>query len=384
MNMQDLIDTARAIVAGDKGLLAMDESNPTCNKRFAKLGIPQTVEARRSYRELIVTTPGLAESISGVILYDETIRQQTKEGTPLVKVLADAGIIPGIKVDTGAKELAGHPGEKITEGLDGLRARFQEYFQMGARFAKWRAVITIGDGIPSRGCIEANAHALARYAALCQEAALVPVVEPEVLMDGDHSLERCREVTEEVLQTVFNQLCMQGVLLEGIILKPNMVLPGMNCPKHKEVSEVGIGEQQYQVRLIDRRQDEEEDVDDVADATVKCLLRAVPAAVPGIAFLSGGQSAELASARLNAMNVRFKSHRPWALAFSFARAIQQPALEIWKGIEANVAAAQQALVHRARCNKAARRGEYTPAMERDGRASAPHGESSVKEFANTN
>jgi len=286
-----------------------------------------------------VTTPGLGESISGAILYDETIRQQKKDGTPFVKVITDAGIIPGIKVDTGAKDLAGHPGEKITEGLDGLRERLVEYSQMGARFAKWRAVITVGHGIPSRGCIEANAQALPRYAGWCQEAGLVPVVEPEVLMDGAHTLERCRQVTEEVLRTVFDQLYTQRVMLEGMILKPNMVLPGLTCPK-------------------------QETVDDVADATVRCLLRAVPAAVPGITFLSGGQSSELASARLNAMNVRFKSRLPWALAFSYARAIQQPALEIWRGDEAHVLAAQQALFHRARCNRAARRGEYAPAMER--------------------
>jgi len=340
MNLRKLIDTARTLVASDKGLLAMDESNPTCNKRFAKLGIPQTVEARRAYRELIVTTPGLGESISGAILYDETIRQQKKDGTPFAKALTDVGIIPGIKVDTGAKEMAGHPGEKITEGLDGLRDRLAEYSQMGARFAKWRAVITIGDGIPTRGCIEANAQALARYAALCQEGGLVPVVEPEVLMAGEHTLERCFELTEEVLRTVFNQLYIQRVTLEGMILKPNMVLPGLTCPK-------------------------QETVDAVADATVRCLLRAVPAAVPGIAFLSGGQSGELASARLNAMNVRFKSRLPWALAFSFARAIQQPALELWQGEEANVFGAQQALYHRARCNRAARRGEYTAAMEKE-------------------
>jgi fructose-bisphosphate aldolase class I len=364
MNMQELTDTARALVAGDKGLLAMDESNPTCNKRFARLGIPQTEEARRAYRELIVTTPGLSESISGAILYDETIRQQKRDGTPFVKVITDAGIIPGIKVDAGAKAMAGHPGEKITEGLDGLRDRLAEYSQMGARFAKWRAVIAVGDGILSRGCIEANAHALARYAALCQETGLVPVVEPEVLMDGDHTLERCREVTEEVLRTVFNQLYTQRVMLEGMILKPNMVLPGFTCPPQEEVEEVAIGEQQFQVRLTDRQQDEVEDVDEVADATVRCLLRTVPAAVPGIAFLSGGQSGELASARLNAMNVRFKSRLPWALAFSFARAIQQPALEIWSGQDANVKAAQHALLHRAKCNRAARRGEYNAAMER--------------------
>ena len=339
MTSHDLTNTAGALVADDKGLLAMDESNPTCNKRFARLGIPQTEEARRAYRELIITAPGLGECISGVILYDETIRQQKRDGTPFVKAIADAGIIPGIKVDTGAKDMAGHPGEKITEGLDGLRDRLKEYFLMGARFAKWRAVITLGDGIPSCGCIEANAQALARYAALCQEARLVPVVEPEVLMDGTHTLQRCCAVTEQVLRTVFNQLYTQRVTLEGMILKPNMVLPGLTCPK-------------------------QEAVDEVADATVNCLLRAVPAAVPGIAFLSGGQSGELASARLNAMNIRFKSRLPWALAFSYARAIQQPALETWQGKEAHVTAAQQALVHRARCNRAARRGQYNAAMER--------------------
>ncbi len=333
------MDTAKALVADDKGLLAMDESDPTCNKRFAKLGIPQTVETRRAYRELIVTTPGLGESISGAILYDETIRQKKKDSTPFLKVLTDAGIIPGIKVDTGAKDLAAHPGEKITEGLDGLRDRLAEYFQMGARFAKWRAVIAVGDGLPSRSGLEANAHALARYATLCQEAGLVPIVEPEVLMDGDHTLEQCRAATEEVLRNVFIQLNCQRVLLEGMILKPNLVLPGLTCSQQASV-------------------------DEVTDATVNCLLRTVPAAVPGIAFLSGGQSAELASARLNAMNVRFKSRLPWALAFSFARAIQQPTLEIWQGKEANVKAAQQALIHRARCNRAARRGEYTAAMER--------------------
>ena len=247
-------------------------------------------------------------------------------------------IIPGIKVDAGAKDMAGHPGEKITEGLDGLRDRLREYSQMGARFAKWRAVIAIGDGIPSRSCIEANAHALARYAALCQEAGLVPIVEPEVLMDGEHTLERCRDVTQEVLRNVFIQLNCQRVLLEGMLLKPNMVLPGLACPQ-------------------------QESVDEVADATVTCLLRTVPAAVPGIAFLSGGQSAELATARLNAMNVRFKSRLPWAVAFSFSRAIQQPALEIWKGEQANVKPAQQALLHRAKCNRAARRGEYTAAIK---------------------
>jgi fructose-bisphosphate aldolase class I len=316
----------------------MDESNPTCNKRFARAGIAQTEEARRAHRALIVTATGFGECISGAILYDETIRQRTSYGNPFAQALASAEIIPGIKVDTGAKDMAAYPGEKITEGLDGLRDRLGEYSQMGARFAKWRAVIAVGDGIPSRGCIVANAQALARYAALCQEAGLVPVVEPEVLMDGEHTLERCREVTEEVLRTVFGQLYTQRVMLEGMILKPNMVLPGSTCPK-------------------------QESVDEVADATVRCLLRAVPAAVPGIAFLSGGQSGELASARLNAMNVRFKSQLPWALAFSFARAIQQPAMEIWQGKEANVPAAQKALYHRARCNRAARHGKYSAARE---------------------
>jgi fructose-bisphosphate aldolase, class I len=339
MNTHELIDTARTLVSGDKGLLAMDESNPTCNQRFAKLGIPQTEEARRAYREMIVTTSGLGECISGAIFFDETIRQKLKDSTSFVKAITDAGIIPGIKVDAGAKNMAGYPGEKITEGLDGLRDRLAEYSQMGARFAKWRAVFAVGDGIPSRGCIEANAQTLARYAALCQEAGLVPIVEPEVLMDGEHTLERCSEVTEEVLRTVFSQLYTQRVLLEGMILKPNMVLPGLTCPKQEAVNEV-------------------------ADATVNCLLRAVPAAVPGVAFLSGGQSPELASARLNAMNIRFKSRLPWSLTFSFSRAIQQPALEIWQGLEIHVLTAQQALYHRAWCNRAARRGEYNAGMEK--------------------
>ena len=338
MNIQELINTAKLLVAKDKGLLAMDESNPTCNKRFAALGIPQTSEVRRAYREMIVTTPGLSESINGAILFDETFRQQLNDGTPFTKALGDRGIIAGIKVDSGVKELAGHPGEKITEGLDGLGDKLAEYFKMGARFAKWRAVITIGAGLPTRACIEANAGALARYAALCQEAGLVPVVEPEVLMDGGHTLERCFEVTEDVLRTVFNHLYIHGVATEGMILKPNMVLPGLSYPQ-------------------------QETVDKVADATVKCLLRSVPAAVPGIAFLSGGQSSELASARLNAMVARFKPQLPWALAFSYARAIQQPALEIWRGDVSNVTRAQKALSHRARCNQAARRGEYNEAME---------------------
>jgi fructose-bisphosphate aldolase class I len=338
MKTQAILETAQALVAGDKGLLAMDESVPTCDKRFAALGIPQTDEARRAYREMIVTTPNLGDCISGAILFDQTMHQETKSGIPFVKVLIDAGIIPGIKVDAGAKDLAGHPGEKVTEGLDGLRERLAQYAQMGARFAKWRAVIVLGDGIPSRSCIEANAHALARYAALCQEAGLVPVVEPEVLMDGDHTLARCAQITEEVLRAVFDQLYAQRVTLEGMLLKPNMVVPGLACGTQATV-------------------------DEVADATLKCLRRAVPPAVPGVAFLSGGQPSELASARLNAMNVRFKARLPWALAFSFARAIQQPALEIWRGEASNVPTAQQALFHRADCNRAARRGEYGAAME---------------------
>ena len=339
MSAQALIATARALVAGDKGLLAIDESNATCNQRFASVGIAQTEEARRSYRDMIVTTPGLGECIGGVILYDETIRQSKADGTRFVEVLVEAGMLPGIKVDTGAKELAGHAGEKITEGLDGLRDRLKEYVAMGARFAKWRAVIAIGERIPTRGCIEANAHALSRYAALCQEAGLVPIVEPEVLMDGEHTLARCAQVTEDVLRAVFAQLHFQRVMLEAMILKPNMVLPGLACAIQPSVGEV-------------------------ADATIECMRRAVPAAVPGIAFLSGGQSAELASARLNAMHVESKAARlPWALTFSFARAIQQPALQIWRGEETHRAAAQRALWHRARCNRAAVRGEYSAASE---------------------
>ncbi|MEO8526887.1 MAG: class I fructose-bisphosphate aldolase [Caldimonas sp.] len=333
MQAQTLAATAQALVAGNRGLLAMDESTGTCNKRFAALGIAQTEEARRNYRDMIVTTPRLGDCISGAILYDETIRQKTLAGIPFARALEGAGIIPGIKVDAGAKPLAAHPGELVTEGLDGLRERLLDYAAMGARFAKWRAVITIGAAIPSRACIEANAHALARYAGLCQEAGLVPIVEPEVLMDGDHDLQRCAAITQGVLHVVFDQLDAQGVLLEGMLLKPNMVLPGTACA-------------------------DQGSVDEVADATVQCFLRAVPAAVPGIAFLSGGQTAELASARLNAMNVRFRASLPWALAFSFARAIQQPALEIWRGVAANVPAAQQALFHRADCNRAARQGRY--------------------------
>jgi len=339
MNSEQLINTARMLVATDKGLLAMDESNPTCNKRFAALGIPQTEPSRRAYRELIVTSPGLGESISGAILYDESIRQKTSKGTSFVDVLASAGIIPGIKVDTGAKEMAGFPREKVTEGLDGLSGRVLEYARMGARFAKWRAVIAIGSGIPTQACIEANAEALARYAAVCQQSGLVPIVEPEVVMDGPHDLEQCLEVTRCVLHAVFNQLYVQRVLLEGIILKPNMILPGRDCPH-------------------------QDDVEQVAGATVRCLLRSVPAAVAGIAFLSGGQSGELACDRLNAMNVRFASKMPWPLTFSFARAIQHPALDIWSGHELTAKAAQQALLHRAKCSRAARLGQYTAEMDK--------------------
>ena len=331
MYKKKLIDTVSRIFADSKGLLAMDESNPTCNKRFAQLSIPQTEEARRDWRELLVTTPRLSECISGTILYDETIRQSKRDGTPIIKAILDKGIIPGIKVDKGAILMAGHPGEKITEGLDGLRERLNEYFQMGARFAKWRAVITIGDGIPSRACIEANAHILARYASLCQEAGLVPIVEPEVLMEGTHDLQACFTVTEEVLRTVFAQLYLQEVMLEGIILKPNMVIPGLNCPKQASIEEV-------------------------ADATVQCLRQSVPAAIGGIAFLSGGQSGELASAHLNAMHVRHKSKLPWPLTFSFARAIQQPAMQIWDGKDENLKAAQQAIFHHAKCDQLARQG----------------------------
>ena len=340
MNIQKLIDTAKALVADSKGLLAMDESYPTCNKRFAKLGIPETAELRCDYRELIVTTTGLNKSISGAILFDETIRQHLKDGTSFINALNDRGIIPGIKVDAGTVVMAGHPGERITEGLDNLRDRLKEYAQMGLRFAKWRAVITIGEGIPTRACIEANAQVLARYAALCQEEGIVPIVEPEVLMDGDHTMERCFEVTEQVLHTVFNQLYKQGVILEGMILKPNMIVPGLACEK-------------------------QESIDEVADATVKCLLRTVPAAVPGIAFLSGGQSSRLASARLNAINVRFKSKLPWEVSFSFGRAIQQPALDIWHGKETNVPEAQVVLYHQAMCNLAARQGGYNDKMDKE-------------------
>jgi fructose-bisphosphate aldolase class I len=335
MNTNELIKTAQALVADGKGLLAMDESDPTCNKRFAKLGIPQTVEARRAYRELILTTPGLNETISGVILYDETVHQSTKEGVPFLKLIAEQKIIPGIKLDAGAKDMAAFPGEKITEGLDGLRERLAAYAKLGLRFAKWRAVITIGKDTPTIGSIKANVHALARYAALCQEAGIVPIVEPEVLMDGSHSLDCCAKVTEQVLEALFHELYTQRVFLPGLLLKPNMVVPGLECAT-------------------------QESVDQVADATVNCLLKTVPAAVPGIAFLSGGQSPELASARLNAMNIRFRNKMPWALTFSFSRAIQQPALDAWKGDDSHVSEAQKALLLRAKSNSAARLGQYSP------------------------
>jgi fructose-bisphosphate aldolase class I len=340
VNSQELTKTAHALIGGDKGLLAMDESNPTCNKRFAPLGIPQTEASRRAYRELIVTSPRLGMSISGAILFDESIRQKTRSGKSFVEVLAEAGIICGIRVDTGAKDMAGFPGEKVTEGLDGLASRVEEYAQMGARFAKWRAVIAIDAGIPSEACIDANAHALARYAAICQQAGLVPLLEPEVLTDGAHDLEQCMQVTGRVLYAVFNQLHTQHILLEGMILKLNMILPGKDC----------------------LRQD---DVEQVAEATVQCLLRSVPAAIGGIAFLSGGQPGELACARLNAMNIRFASAMPWPLTFSFAGAIQYPALDIWSGHDANVISAQKALLHRALCSRAARLGNYSAEMERD-------------------
>jgi fructose-bisphosphate aldolase, class I len=338
MNPAKLRETALALVADNKGLLAMDESTPTANKRFAAAGIPQNEETRRAYRDMIVTTTGMGECLNGAILVDETIRQQTRNGTTFSKALQQQGIIPGIKVDAGAKPMAAHPDEKLTSGLDGLRERLAEYAQLGARFAKWRAVITIGDGIPSKSCIHANALLLALYAALCQEAGIVPIVEPEVLMDGEHDLERCAKVTEATLHAVFHELVNQHVLLEGMILKPNMVVPGQKAPRQSGVEEI-------------------------ADITVHTLLRTVPAAVPGIAFLSGGQSGEQACARLSAMNSRYRGRLPWALTYSFARAIQQPAMEIWHGDEANVPAAQKALLHRARCARAARQGEYTPTME---------------------
>lgn len=338
MNKNQLIETTRALLSDQKGLLAMDESNPTCNKRFAALGIAQTPEMRRRYREMIVSTPGLNDCINGAILYDETIRQKKSDGTPFIQAVEEAGIIPGIKVDMGAKEMAGFPSEKVTAGLDGLRERLIGYSEMGLRFAKWRAVIAIGQDIPTQSCIENNAVVLARYAALCQEAGLVPIVEPEVLMTGKHSLAECADVTRRVLEMVFDKLHHQRVLNEGILLKPNMVLPG---------SESSITNTN----------------DEIADATVKCLLSTVPPAVQGVAFLSGGQPSQDATARLNAMNERHKSKLPWALTFSFSRAIQYPAMEIWNGKDENSDIAQRALYHRAKCNQAASAGGYSPKME---------------------
>jgi fructose-bisphosphate aldolase class I len=324
-------------VAPGKGVLAIDETSGTCTKRFDEVGIESTSESRRDYREMLISTPGLGEYVSGAILYDETIRQSAADGRPVVEVLTAQGIIPGIKVDTGAKPLAGAPGETVTEGLDGLAARLNEYHDIGARFTKWRAVIRIAAAMPTRRCIEANAHALARYAVLAQEAGLVPIVEPEVLMDGGHNIERCQEVTEEVLHTVFDQLFRQRSLLEGIVLKPNMVVPGAECPSQPDAAEI-------------------------AEITVRTLGRCVPAAVPGIAFLSGGQTGDQACSNLNAMTRG--APQPWELTYSFGRALQYPALEIWGGKAANAPAAQAAFLHRARMAGLARSGRYSPALER--------------------
>jgi len=338
MAVQELQQTARAIVAEGKGILAADESDGTIKKRFDSIGVESTEEKRRAYRDLLFTTEGAEEYISGVILFDETIRQKSADGTPFPQLLESKGIIPGIKVDKGAKPLALAEGETITEGLDGLRDRLAEYRELGARFTKWRAVITIGKDIPSEYCIWTNAHALARYAALSQEAGLVPIVEPEVLMDGDHTIERSFEVTSRTLHAVFTELRDQRVQPEGILLKPNMVLSGYECP--------------------DQASDEE-----VAEETVRCFRRHVPAAVPGIVFLSGGQSDEQATARLSAMNAI--GPHPWQLSFSYGRALQAPALKAWEGKEENVEAAQQAYYHRAKMNSAARTGMYAPEMERE-------------------
>lgn len=337
MNSSALETTALSLVTPGKGILAADESGGTIGKRFASIGVSSTEETRREYRELLLTAPGLSSFISGVILYDETLRQKTADGRPFVEVLTSAGIIPGIKVDLGAKPLAGFPGDKITEGLDGLRDRLAEYAKLGARFTKWRAVITIGPtNQPSRAALIANAHALARFAALSQEAGLVPIVEPEVLMDGSHTIERHYDVTAAALQSVFPALREQGVQLEGMLLKPNMVLPGTTSPKPADVAHV-------------------------AEATLRCLRQNVPAAVPGIVFLSGGQSDVLATEHLNALNLLDRA--PWQLSFSYGRALQAPALSSWAGKKSHVSVAQKALLHRARCNSAARSGKYTSEME---------------------
>ena len=338
MTAQELAATAKALVAPGKGILAADESSGTIKKRFDSIEVESTEDNRRAYRELLFTTEGAAEFISGVILYDETIRQRAGDGTPLAEVLSRQGIIPGIKVDKGTTDLAGFPGEKITEGLDGLAGRLAEYRDLGARFTKWRAVITIGEGIPTPGCIAANAEALARFAAASQEAGLVPIVEPEVLMDGDHGIERCDQATRDTLAAVFAALRRHRVRFDGMLLKPNMVLSGSDSP-------IQAG------------------VEQVAEATVAALLDCVPASVPGIVFLSGGQSDEVATAHLNAMNRR--GGVPWELSFSYGRALQAPALKAWKGEAANVPAAQQAYHHRARLNGAARSGSYTEAMEKE-------------------
>jgi fructose-bisphosphate aldolase, class I len=336
MHDDTLEKVARALVAPGKGILAADESHGTIEKRFKSVGVAATEETRRAYREMLFTTPGLGEFISGVILFDETIRQKASDGTLLVEVLKRQAIIPGIKVDKGAKPLAGFSGEKITEGLDGLRERLAEYSKLGAKFTKWRAVIGIGPGIPTRTCLEANAHALARYAALSQEAGLVPIVEPEVLMDGDHGIERHLEVTEAALHHVFQALYGHRVRLEEMLLKPNMVLPGKDSPERASVAQV-------------------------AEMTLRCLLRHVPAAVPGIVFLSGGQGDAEATEHLNALNQL--DCAPWQLSFSFGRALQSPALNAWRGASANVTSAQRALHHRARCNSAARFGKYSSETE---------------------
>lgn len=336
MTTESMIETARALVAPGKGILAADESAPTMAKRLATIGLESTEERRRSYREILVTTEGLGEHISGVILFDETIRQSTADGVPFTDVLRNQGIVPGIKVDRGIKPLAGFPDEVATEGLDGLRDRLSEYVSLGAGFAKWRGVIRIGPDLPTATCVATAAHGLARYAALAQEAGLVPIVEPEVLMDGDHDIDRCAEVTGEVLWTVYGELARHRVDLEATLLKPNMVLPGKDC--RDQVSD-----------------------DVIADATLAVLRATVPAAVPGIVFLSGGMTAEQATARLDALNQR--SGQPWELSFSFGRALQAPVLAAWGGHEANHGAAQAALRHRADLNGAARFGTYLPEME---------------------
>jgi fructose-bisphosphate aldolase, class I len=338
MNQSELVSTARAIVAPGKGILAADESTGTIKKRFDKIGVESSEENRRAYRDLLFTTEGVEEFISGVILFDETIRQSTTDGVPFPKVLADKGIIPGIKVDKGAKPLAlAADGETVTEGLDGLRERLAEYRELGARFAKWRATYTITDVLPSQYTIDVNADALARYAALCQEAEIVPIVEPEVLMDGTHTIERASDVTAAVLETVFRALYEQRCSYEGLLLKPNMVLPGYDSPK--QVSD-----------------------EEIAEASVRCYRWVVPAAVPGIVFLSGGQSDEQATARLDAMN-RIGPH-PWELSFSYGRALQAAAQQAWKGDPSNRDAAQRAFSHRAKMNSVARVGKYSPDLER--------------------